>query len=72
MAAMSPEQQTLTVLQQKMAQTRTHVAQLTDSYEALKSVHGALNIAVQQGLDEKEQKIQKSENRLRNLGSMEL
>ena len=33
MAAMSPEQQALTILQQEMAQTRIHVAQLTDSYE---------------------------------------
>ena len=64
MAAMSPEQQVPTIFQQEMAQTRTHVAQLADSYEVLKSAHDALSLAAQQALGEKEQKIQKSENRL--------
>ena len=67
MAAMSPEQQAFTIFQQEMAQTRTHVAQLLDSYEALKSALDALNLAAQQALAEKEQKIQESENRLRGL-----
>ena len=67
MAAMSPEQQALVVLQQEMAQTRTHVAQLTDFYEALESAHDALNLAAQQALAEKEQMMQESETRLRNL-----
>ena len=67
MAAMSLEQQALVVLQQEIAQTRTHVAQLTDSYEVLKSAHDALNLAAQHALAEKEQKIQESENRFRGL-----
>ena len=67
MAAMSPEQQALTILQQKMAQTRTHIAQLTDSYEAWKTAHDAPKLAVQHARAEKEQTIQESENRLRNL-----
>ena len=67
MAAMSPEQQALTILQQERAQTQTHVAQLTDSYEVLKSAHDALNLAAQKAMAVKEQKIQESENRLRNL-----
>ena len=67
MAAMSPEQQALTVLQEEMAQTQTHIAQLTDSYETLKSAHDALIVAVQQALADKEQKIQESENRFRHL-----
>ena len=67
MVAMSPKQQALTTLQQEMAQTRTHVAQLTDSYEALKSAHDAANFAAQQARAEKEQKIQEIETRLRNV-----
>ena len=50
MAASSPEAQALGVFQQEMAQTRAHVAQLTDSYEALKSAHESLNLAAQQAL----------------------
>ena len=60
MAAMSAEQQALVILQQEMAQTRTNVAQLTDSYEALKSAHDTLNLAAQQALAEKEQKIRRA------------
>ena len=67
MSAMSPEQQALTILQQEMAQTRTCIAQLTDSYRALKSAHDALNLAAQEALADKEQNIQESESRLRNL-----
>ena len=53
MAAMSAEQQALVIFQQEMAQTRTHVAQLMDSYEALKAAHDALNLAAQAALAEK-------------------
>ena len=67
MAAMSPEQQALTNLQLEMLQTRTHGAQLTDWYEALKNAHDALNLAAPLALADKEQKIQESECRLRNL-----
>ena len=67
MAAMSPEAQALGVLQQEMAETRAHVSQLTNFYEALKSAHDALNLVAQQALAYKEQKIQESENRLQSL-----
>ena len=50
-----------------MAQTRAHVSQLTDSYEALKSAHDALNLAAQQVLAGKDQQIQLSETRFRSL-----
>ena len=65
MAAMSPEAQALGVLRQEMAQTRVHVVQRTDSYEALKSVHDALNLAAQQALADKDQQIQLTESRPR-------
>ena len=64
MAAISAEQQGLMILQQEMAQTRTHIVQLTDSYAALKAAHDALNLAAQAALAEKEQRIKKSEDRL--------
>ena len=67
MTAMSPEAQAVGVLQQEIAETHAHVSQLTNSYEALKITHDALNLAAQQALADKEQKIQESESRLRSL-----
>ena len=67
MAAMSPEAQALGVLQQEMAETRAQVTHLTNSHEALKSAHDALNLAAQQALADKDQKIHETEIRLRNL-----
>ena len=67
MAAMSAEAQALGVLQREMAETRAHVANLTNSYEALKGAHDALNLAAQQALADKDKQIQESEVRLRNL-----
>ena len=54
LAAMSPEAQAREVLQQEMAQTRAHVAQLTESYNPVKSAHDALNFAAQQALTDKD------------------
>ena len=67
MAAMSPEAQALGVLQQAMAETRAHVTNLTNSHEALKLAHDALNFAAQHALADKDQKIQETETRIRNL-----
>ena len=67
MAAMSPEAQALSVLQREMAETRAHVTTLTSFYEALKGAHDALNLAAQQALADKDQKIYESETRLKNM-----
>ena len=48
-----------------MAETRAHVSTLTSSYEALKGAHDALNLAAQQALADKDQKIYESEARPR-------
>ena len=67
MAAMSPEAQALLVLQRKMAETPDHLTTLTSSYEALKGAHDARNLAAQQALADKDQKIYESQTRLRNM-----
>ena len=67
MAAMPSEAQALGVLVQEMVETRAHVTQLTNSHEALKSAHDALNFVAQQTLADKDHKIQETETRLRNL-----
>ena len=64
---LTTEQQAIVNLQHELADTRTRVQQLIDGHETLKAAHDALNIAAQGAQADKEQKIQESETRLRNL-----
>ena len=64
---MTAEQQAIVSLQQELADTRSRVQQLIDGHEALKAAHDALNFAAQGALADKEQKINETETRLRNL-----
>ena len=64
---MTAEQQAITALQRELVDTRTRVQQLVDSHEALKSAHGALNIAAQNALAENDMKMNEAERRLRQL-----
>jgi hypothetical protein len=67
MAAMSPEAAALLVLQREMVETRSQVTLLTNSYDALKGAHDALNLAAQQALADKDRLISEAESRLRNM-----
>ena len=66
-APLTAEQQAIMVLHQELALMRSHVTQLIDGHEALKAAHDALNWTAEAALADKEQRIQDSETRLRNL-----
>ena len=66
-AAMTPEQQAIVLLHQDLAQLRQIADQTSNAHNALRAAHDALNIAAQQALAEKDQKIRESEDKLKSL-----
>ena len=64
---LTAEQQAIVTLQAELAQTRTQVLRVSEAHDALKAAHDALNLAAQNALIEKEQKIRDTEDRLKAL-----
>ena len=65
-AQMTPKQQALMAMQTQLAEARNEIAQNRANHDALRAAHDALNIAAQNALQEKDQRITEMETNLRN------